>query len=466
MRRRSTAGGKPVKARRRKTVSSKRRAAPKVARRRSSSAAGPETEVARLKRELREALERQAATAEILGVISSSPGDLEPVFEAMLANASRLCEASYGAPWLCEGDAFRTAAFHGPLSGAFMEQWQVGNVFHLGPELPAAHAAASRMPVQVEDLRDTDLYSKGEPLYVTGVDIAGIRTLLAVPMLKDDAPVGVIVIFRREVKPFSDRQIELLQNFAAQAVIAIENTRLLSELRQSLEQQTATSEVLRVISSSPGDLEPVFQAMLENATRICEAKFGSLSLSEGDTNRVVAMHNAPPAYAELRQREPTWKPTGLMGRVSEQAIASKRAIQIADLAGGIYKDDPLCRTFTTTTQARSFVMVPLLKENELIGVMAIYRQEVRPFTDKHIELLTNFAAQAVIAIENTRLLSELRQSLEQQTATADVLRVISSSPGELEPVFQAMLANATRICEAEFGVMFRFDGDEYMRWRR
>ena len=231
------------------------------------------------------------------------------------------------------------------------------------------------------------------------------------------------------------------------------------ELSEALEQQTATSEVLRVISSSPGDLEPVFQSILANATRICEAKFGVLSLNEGDANRVVAMHNAPPAYAELRQREPTWKPTGLMAQVSEQAVANKRAVQIADLAGGIYKDDPLCRTFTTATQARSFVIVPLLKENAAVGVMAIYRQEVRPFSDKQVELLTNFAAQAVIAIENTRLLSELRESLDRQTATADILRVIAGTPEDSKRALDTIAETALRMFDAANVLFRRIEGD-------
>ena len=415
----------------------------------------------RLLNELRESLEQQTATSEVLSIISSSPGELEPVFQAMLANASRLCEASYGALWLCEGDAFRTAAFHGPLPGAFMEQWQVGNVFHLGPELPAAHAAASRMPVQVEDLRNTNLYRKGEPLYVTGVDIAGIRTLLAVPMLKDNAPVGVIVIYRREVKPFTDKQIELVQNFAAQAVIAIENTRLLSELRQSLERQTATADVLRVISSSPGELEPVFDAMLTNAVTICDAKFGVLFLFDGSVFETAADIGTPLEYAEFLRQQGSFRP--LPGSPLDDMMLTKRVSHTPDIAAVAVRGPA-----AELAHARTHIAVPMLKDDALVGAIIICRQEMRPFTDKQIELVQNFAAQAVIAIENTRLLNELRQrttdlseSLEQQTATSEVLSVISGSPGELEPVFDAMLQNAVRICDAKFGNLWVREGDKF-----
>jgi signal transduction histidine kinase len=217
---------------------------------------------------------------------------------------------------------------------------------------------------------------------------------------------------------FNDMAGRLEESYAGLEQKVEDRTR---ELTESLEQQTATSEVLRVISSSPGDLEPVFRAMLENATRICQAKFGVLSLREGAALRVVAMHNAPPAYAELRRREPTWIPTGQMGRIAAQAATTKQAIQVPDLAA-YGTDDPLIRDFARTTGARSLILVPLLKEGELIGTSAIYRQEVRPFTDKQVELLTNFAAQAVIAIENARLLSELHQRTADLTKSLDELR--------------------------------------------
>jgi GAF domain-containing protein len=239
------------------------------------------------------------------------------------------------------------------------------------------------------------------------------------------------VIYRQEVRPFTDKQIELVKNFAAQAVIAIENTRLLNELRQrtgdlseALEQQTATSEVLKVISSSPGDLEPVFSAMLGNATRICEAKFGVLFLYEGDAFRVMALHGAPPAYAEERRRDPR---IGIPhGTALARIVETRQTVQIADIQSEpVYSNDPQRRAgIMGSAGARTLIMVPMLKDDDLLGAIAIFRQEVRPFTDKQIGLVTNFAAQAVIAIENTRLLNELRQSLEQQTATADVLRVI------------------------------------------
>ena len=265
---------------------------------------------------------------------------------------------------------------------------------------------------------------------------------------------------RGEVRPFTDKQIGLVKNFAAQGVIAIENARLLSELRESLEQQTATSDLLSVISSSPGDLEPMFRTMLENGTRICQAQFGVLSLRDGAAMRVVAMHNPPPAYAELRRREPIWTPTGLMGRIAAQAVATKQAIQVPDLAAYI-DDDPLIRVFANTTGARTLILVPLLKEGEVIGTSAIYRQEVRPFTDKQVELLTNFAAQAVIAIENARLLTELRESLERQTATSEVLSVISRSKFELQPILQSVVDTAERLCRAEQTVIFRLEDGVY-----
>src|SRR5262249_33375951 len=229
---------------------------------------------------------------------------------------------------------------------------------------------------------------------------------------------GTIVIYRQEVRPFTDKQIELVKNFAAQAVIAIENTRLLNELRESLQRQTATADVLKVISSSPGELEPVFKAMLENAVRICEASFGNLLLYEGDVFRHVALHNAPKAWAADSERDPA-RPRR-SARILYHVADTRQVAHVADIAAE-NPDEPIAKI----AGARTLLIVPMLKENDLIGAIAIYRQEVRPFNDKQIDLVKNFAAQAVIAIENTRLLNELRESLERQTATADMLKLIS-----------------------------------------
>ena len=246
-----------------------------------------------------------------------------------------------------------------------------------------------------------------EPIPGNAAKLGGARSTVAVPMLKDSELVGAIIIYRQEVKPFTDKQIELVQNFAAQAVIAIENTRLLNELRQSLEQQTATADVLKIISSSPGELQPVFNAMLENATRICEAKFGVLFLCEGDAVRAIAMHGAPQSYVDERHRNPVFQPAP--ATTLARALATKKPVQDADAL-----NQPQRGAIVNLAGARTILSVPMLKENELVGAIVIYRQDVRPFTDKQIELVQNFAAQAVIAIENTRLLNDLRESLSSR----------------------------------------------------
>jgi len=400
-------------------------------------------------RELSESLEQQTATSEVLKVISASPGELEPVFKAMLENATRICDAKFGVLFRFDNNAYQMVAELGTPSELtdFLKR--------RGAFLPPENSQLYRV-MQTKQVSHTADYAADAPASAP-VRLGRARSTVDVPMLKDDALIGAISIYRQEVRPFTDKQIGLLTNFAAQAVIAIENTRLLNELRESLEQQTATADVLGVISSSPGNLEPVFQAMLQNATRLCEANFGVLFLTEGGGVRNVAAYNVPSALIKAQRQRgqmlpPAGTPLGDVIRTRQTAHADLVATQ------AYIEHHPIVVEAVELGGIRTTVNVPMLRDNELVGVIAIYRQEVRSFTDKQIELVQNFAAQAVIAIENARLLNELRESLEQQTATSQVLSAISSSPGELDPVFQTILANATQICAAKYGILYRFTG--------
>jgi GAF domain-containing protein len=342
-----------------------------------------EEKLAARERELAEALERQTATSEVLTVISSSPGDLEPVFQAMLTNATRICEAKCGALYLSEGDAVRMVATSG-VSPQVDEELRSAGLRRPGPRTALGRVIATKHTAHVADALNEPGFFDIKPGFSRPQLslVAGARTLVAVPMLKEGALVGAIVIYRQEVRPFTDKQIALLTSFADQAVIAIENARLFDEvqartreLSESLEQQTAAADVLQVISSSPGELEPVFKAMLENAVRICEASFGNLLLYEGDVFRHVALHNAPKAWAADSERDPV--PPRRSARILYRVAETRQIAHVADVAAE-NPDEPIAKI----AGARTLLIVPMLKENDLIGAIAVYRQEVRPFNDK------------------------------------------------------------------------------------
>ena len=449
MRRRSRTSSKVAKARSRKAMP-KRGSAP-ASRRSSSSTAGADGEFAQLRRERDEALERETATAEVLKVISASAGELDPVFRAILDNAIRICEATSGLLVRAENDGFRIAA--SVRQRADIEDMK-HRTFKFGPSTPIGRAVRTRQIVHVANLSEDRAYLEREPLAVWAVEQANVRTALVVPMLKREELVGVFGLERAEVKPFTDKQIALVQTFAAQAVIAIENTRLLNELRQSLEQQTATADVLRVISASPGELDPVFNAMLENATRICDAQYGLLFSYDGKLFNTIAARNAPPSLLDFIEQRRAFLPPP--GTVLHDMLTTRNVVHRADASASPVQSAPV-----RLGGAKAFLAVPMFKDDTLVGATSIYRQEARPFTEKQIAVVQNFAAQAVIAIENTRLLNELRQSLRQQTATADVLKVISRSTFDLQTVLNTLVESAAHLCDADMAATHRLKDSIY-----
>ena len=390
MKRRSRAGGKPIKGRRRKTPEPKRRNAPKSPGGSNSSPSGSETEVARLTRDLRDASEQQVATSEVLQVISGSAGDLQPVFAAMLENAVRICDATFGIIYRWDGEFLHALASHKTPTALA----EVRRRSPIRPRPDMVRTVTTKSVVHIPDLGAHVAYIKGrDPALVSAVELGGVRTFLVVPMFKGTEFIGSFSLYRQEVRPFTDKQIALVTSFAAQAVIAIENARLLNELRQrttdlteALEQQTATSNVLQVISSSPGNLEPVFATMLENAVRLCDAKFGSINRLDGEALHLVATYNVPPDFAEFRKRTP-FRP-GPENPISRM-LMTKTVIHFHDLATeqGYIERNPTFVAAVELGGVRTFLAVPMLKENDLIGVVIVYRQEVRPFGDKQIEVV-------------------------------------------------------------------------------
>jgi signal transduction histidine kinase len=376
-------------------------------------------------------LEQQTATSEVLGVISSSPGELEPVFQTMLENATRICEAKFGVMWLCEGGGFRSVALHGPA--AHVEERRREPVIYPGPELPLGRIAHTRQIVHIADIRTEQAYIERSPTFVGLVDAAGARTFLGVPMLKENELIGAISIYRQEVRTFTDKQVELVQNFAAQAVIAIENTRLLNELRESLQQQTATADVLKVISRTAFELQPIFDTLVENAVRLCEAERAFLFRFDSKLLRSVASYNVSPELREFVDKNPI-----APGRhsISARAALERRTVHVPD----IQVDPEYAYAVRDERPIRTTLAVPMLKGDDLVGTITIYRLELKPFTDKQIALVETFADQAAIAIENVRLFDEIQDKSRQlQLASENKSQFLSSMSHELRTPLNAII---------------------------